>query len=370
MSASMGMLLEKYTPEQIAEIIDAVMTMRPVAVQPVTTHSAAAAAAATAISVRKKRSKKTTVSKTAQRSAAVSSRPFSSIAPSRPLNSWMAFRSYHAPMFKTFQQKEISGLLTRLWQNDPFKAKWSLLAKAYSMIREYKTKDVAPLDVFLSLTCPYIGIIPRDDYLSVMGWEIVGENGEKMMERRFTPDISSFQENILTTNLSSEEIVSYCYQVSYIQNDNGDITRSRGAAATLTMAAQPASSSTQLRRSVLTTAPLDSFITKTEEPEAQEDTALVAKLQAALNENNDNAAGASATLRQTVHDLSGQQYPYNDEFDPYAAQPLSYDPFVEDQDSAFSNDSLGTYLAPGETTFPDTFNINDFLNNDFFEMSK
>lgn len=91
-------------------------------------------------------------------------------------------------MFKTFQQKDISGLLIRLlWQNDPSKANWSILAKAYSMIREHKAKDAAPLDVFLSLclSCPYIGVIPRDDYLSVMGWEIVGEDGKKIMERRF-----------------------------------------------------------------------------------------------------------------------------------------------------------------------------------------
>ncbi|KAF1351344.1 mating-type protein ALPHA1/MAT-1/A-1, partial [Delphinella strobiligena] len=135
--------------------------------------------------------------------------------PIRPLNSWMAFRSFHAPIFKTFQQKNISGLLTRLWQNDPFKAKWSILAKAYSMIREHKAKDAAPLDKFLSHTCPHIGIIPKNDYLSVMGWEIVEENGEVRMERRFAPDVASFPENILTTNLSAEEVVAFCYHVNY-----------------------------------------------------------------------------------------------------------------------------------------------------------
>lgn len=85
----MGLLLEKYTPEQIAEVIDAVMTMRPVTLQPVTPHPATAAAN----SVRKKRSKKPTVLKAAQRSTGVSAASAKSIAPSRPLNSWMAFRS-------------------------------------------------------------------------------------------------------------------------------------------------------------------------------------------------------------------------------------------------------------------------------------
>lgn len=74
MSVSMGSILGNFTPEQIAEIIDAVMTVRPVAVQPVapqlgfigddTVDLAATTAAANL--VRKKRSKKSTVSKAAR----------------------------------------------------------------------------------------------------------------------------------------------------------------------------------------------------------------------------------------------------------------------------------------------------------------
>lgn len=76
----MGKILTKYTQEEIAEIVAGVFNMQPetaaAAVQP------AVAVAAGATSQRKKRSKKTTTSKTAN-----------SIAPSRPLNAWMAFRS-------------------------------------------------------------------------------------------------------------------------------------------------------------------------------------------------------------------------------------------------------------------------------------
>ncbi|KAI9884389.1 MAG: hypothetical protein M1823_003821 [Watsoniomyces obsoletus] len=51
----------------------------------------------------------------------------------RPLNSFIAYRSYYSSMFSALQQKEISGLLNRLWQAGPFKAKWTILAKAYSV---------------------------------------------------------------------------------------------------------------------------------------------------------------------------------------------------------------------------------------------
>ena len=53
-----------------------------------------------------------------------------------------------------------------MWTEDPFKAKWSVIAKAYSTIRDYISKEEAPLDVFLALIAPA-------NYLAVMGWDIV-----------------------------------------------------------------------------------------------------------------------------------------------------------------------------------------------------
>ena len=69
----------------------------------------------------------------------------------------MAFRAYYAPIFVTFQQKDISGFLTRMWQADPFHAKWTIAAKAYSVIRDKVGKLRAPLDFFLNIVCPHIG---------------------------------------------------------------------------------------------------------------------------------------------------------------------------------------------------------------------
>lgn len=88
MPESMALLLEKYSPEQIAEVVDAVMKMRPATSQraAVASTTTTPTAPVSAITERKKRTKKSTASKVAHSSSG-------SIAPTRPLNSWMAFRS-------------------------------------------------------------------------------------------------------------------------------------------------------------------------------------------------------------------------------------------------------------------------------------
>ncbi|KAL2353818.1 mating-type protein MAT alpha 1-domain-containing protein [Cryomyces antarcticus] len=161
----------------------------------------------------------------------------------RPLNSWMAFRSYYSPIFSSYQQKEISGLMRSLWQADPFKAKWSILAKAYSIIRDYKGKSLAPLDEFLAVVGFYIGIIPPGEYLSALGWEVAETTGVKNMNRKFMPDNSTFDEHLRTSNLSVEDIVSYCRETGYfVENELSSIGAEPSSAltySTLTMATQP-----------------------------------------------------------------------------------------------------------------------------------
>jgi hypothetical protein len=298
-----------------------------------------------------------------------------------------------------------------MWQNDPFKAKWSILAKAYSIIRESNTKDAAPLDKFLALTCPLIGVIPRNDYLGVMGWSIVDTAGVKSMERMYTPDISSFPENILTTNLSSEEIVAHCQRVSYVEHNDIDVARNQGSTAALAMAAQPtfgsapqevvarshstshiqqnhnmirnSGSATTFTNMATQPMPHDTSSSPSvfdfSDPESpfQQNQQVIDDLfvsgptiQDALSQNNNNAVGASGPVRQAVHDLSNQQYPFMDEFDPFQTSSVDFDPFNMNQDAAFASNSIGTYLAPGSNDFPETFNIDDLLSSDLFDMSK
>ena len=59
----------------------------------------------------------------------------------RPVNSWMAFRSYYNRLFPGYQQKDISVFTHRMWSEDPYKTKWALIAKAYSIIRDRGWQD-------------------------------------------------------------------------------------------------------------------------------------------------------------------------------------------------------------------------------------
>lgn len=82
LSEQMGPLLAKYTPEQIAEFVDTVMKMQP------------AAPPAAATPEPKKRSRRmAATSKVAQKAVVAPSHTSNNIAPRRPVNSWMAFRS-------------------------------------------------------------------------------------------------------------------------------------------------------------------------------------------------------------------------------------------------------------------------------------
>ena len=127
-------------------------------------------------------------------------------------------------MFASLQQKDISGFLTYLWQTDPFKAKWSILAKAYSLIRDSKGKDKAPLDSYLAINGPLIGIVPPEQYLEMLGWKIVaGDDGERLLRRDFDVDISSFDQDLLTSNVSVNDIIKYSCTSGYIAADEANL---------------------------------------------------------------------------------------------------------------------------------------------------
>ncbi|KAF2433000.1 hypothetical protein EJ08DRAFT_608333 [Tothia fuscella] len=159
----------------------------------------------------------------------------------RPLNSWMAYRCLYATIFFSYQQKEISGYLTLMWKEDPFKAKWTLVAKAYSIIRDQVGKALAPLDLFLQIVCPVVGIVMPAEYLDKLGWMKTGTE----MVRRFVPDVNLFDAHLRTTNLSADDIVRHCQEAGYIASELKTNTV-HASKASLTMTAEPkVGSSTQ-----------------------------------------------------------------------------------------------------------------------------
>jgi hypothetical protein len=132
----------------------------------------------------------------------------------RPLNSFMAFRAFYNVIFCQWQQKEASPCLTRMWHEDPFHAKWAIVAKAYSVIRDQVGKAQAPLDQFLQLVCPVVGILAPEEYLGNMGWNMLDGHNKEVV-RTTAPNFLSFDAALLTTTMSADDLVRLCQKVGY-----------------------------------------------------------------------------------------------------------------------------------------------------------
>ena len=106
-----------------------------------------------------------------------------------------------------------------MWQSDSFKAKWSIIAKAYSLIRNEHGKKKVPLDTFLAINAPFVGIIAPENYLSAHGWEVVAsDNGEVLLRRAQ----NGVENDSLHTNVSVNDVIRNSFERGYF---DGDISR-------------------------------------------------------------------------------------------------------------------------------------------------
>ncbi|KAK7513290.1 mating-type protein MAT alpha 1-domain-containing protein, partial [Phyllosticta citriasiana] len=161
-------------------------------------------------------------------------------SPLRALNSFMAFRVYYNPIFHSFEQKERSGFMKTMWAEEETKAKWSIIAKAWSIIRDEVGKDSAPLDRFLELACPHIDILARDAYLSTLGWELSTDNGTTSLRRRFLPNFMDFPASFRTTTKSVQDVIDFVRSSGYgLPTNDTPPASSNTSTSHLTMAAQP-----------------------------------------------------------------------------------------------------------------------------------
>lgn len=125
--------------------------------------------------------------------------------------------------------------MTNLWQSDRCKAKWAILAKAYTLIRDKKGKAKAPLDGFLSLNAPRIGIAHPDEYMYKLGWELaLGPNGGAILRRNPENDLTDFTAGALN-NASVQDIITHSYDHGYIDARDGDIVKVPENEAVLSM---------------------------------------------------------------------------------------------------------------------------------------
>ncbi len=124
---------------------------------------------------------------------------------------------YYAGAFASLPQKDISGLLRCFWKEDPFKAKWTLIAKAYSVIRDKLGLQTHRLDIFLIVNAPFLGIIPAKDYMKLLGWELKqDDDGHAVIVRSFVPDMSTFGGPITRMDQTVQEIIQHSFEQGYI----------------------------------------------------------------------------------------------------------------------------------------------------------
>ncbi|KAF4337021.1 mating type MAT1-1-1 [Fusarium beomiforme] len=95
----------------------------------------------------------------------------------RPLNAFMAFRTYYLKLFPDTQQKNASGFLTQLWGGDPHRNKWALVAKVYSFLRDQLGKGAVNLSAFLGVACPLMNMVEPVNYIRTLGWQTINEQG-------------------------------------------------------------------------------------------------------------------------------------------------------------------------------------------------
>lgn len=268
-------------------------------------------------------------------------------------------------MFKNIQQKEISGMMTILWQSDPFKAKWAILAKAYSIMRGYKSKNEAPLDEYLALTCPHIGIISSDDYLTIMGWVIVEEGGKTELERHYMPNANTFTDHFMTTNLSAEDIVAFCYFVDYVKDEDDNVPRNDPAAAVLSMATHPAQAPNFLP---ITQPP--ATMNHAGQEEESFGPSVMTHFMDEHNGGNNGGDDPLAKFREVIYNMELQEYPYYDEFDPNMVQPLKFDIIKDVRATGYAINSLSTFVAPGDVELPQALNLSEYVQDGLLDDSE
>lgn len=128
-----------------------------------------------------------------------------------------------------------------MWQSDPFKAKWSLLAKAYSLIRDKQGRVDTPLDQFLAITGSLIGVITPGQYLQALGWEITTDNGGQTVMRRH---IHSLDESFFLTNFSVNDLIRHCSAQGFFFGNLAEVLSSDNESVmTMASSAQSASAS-------------------------------------------------------------------------------------------------------------------------------
>ena len=274
-------------------------------------------------------------------------------------------------MFTGMQQKDISANVTNLWKHDPFKAKWSILAKAYSVIRDASGKENTPLDMFIAINGPYIGILASGCYLRTLGWELSNVDTQLKLTRIFEVEIASLDEGLLTTNLSVDNIIAYSVDMGYVSAKGSGLsmhpnepsmvmasssvqrfptmanmdTQQRGSTGTSIVAVGMSTTDATASNVNIGASNMGLGTPATATTSATDDAWLDAELQEIVDEDQVEADFEDAAAPADNDDISlmmlssefyalETEYPFNEEFQP-DSPTFEFDPYMGDPFNAY-----------------------------------
>nr|Q9Y8C7.1 RecName: Full=Mating-type protein MAT-1 [Curvularia ellisii]AAD33449.1 mating type protein MAT-1 [Curvularia ellisii] len=136
----------------------------------------------------------------------------------KALNAFVGFRCYYIaiPAFKPWPMKKLSNLISLLWEGDPNKSLWSLMAKAWSNIRDQVGKDQAPLDEFFGIICPHLELPDPAYYLDLHGWSLgVNQEGDPTLLRIIDSKPASIGIGHINLALSVEDIITFVQKAGF-----------------------------------------------------------------------------------------------------------------------------------------------------------
>ncbi|KAL1613061.1 hypothetical protein SLS60_001293 [Paraconiothyrium brasiliense] len=139
----------------------------------------------------------------------------------KALNAFVGFRCYYIniPPFKEVPMKKLSQPMGTLWDSDPNKSKWSLMTKAWSIMRDQMGKDNVPLDVFFGHACPYLNIPPPHVYLQQLGWDLdIDQHGTPTLKQGQPFTTQPLASGFADEAHSVEDIIRYCQSMGYAQD--------------------------------------------------------------------------------------------------------------------------------------------------------
>lgn len=120
---------------------------------------------------------------------------------------------------------KLSGVAGKMWEVDPNHSVWTLMTKAWSIIRDQIGKPNAPLDQFLKIACPFLNLPSPEIYLELQGWSVTLSNeGELQLHRDSLAESSSFSARCPDMAYSVEDIIKHCqlfgFALDFIHDKN------------------------------------------------------------------------------------------------------------------------------------------------------